>query len=572
MKNLTLRERKIVVGIDFGTTFSGVAYGNTHDGHLNIVQQWPGMSSPLDRSSEKVPTQILYDSEALGGFKWGYQIRDDVPRHQWFKLDLESTYKPSTALSNRYPHPNNLPPNIHHNTQQLTADYLGAIKKHLTYILQMQLGELQAKETPLQFILTVPAVWSEVAKEKTLAAAETAGLGDDAPILMVSEPEAAATYALQRQDLNYLKPGDTFVVCDAGGVTVDLISYTVIKLEPVLEVKEAAPGTGALCGSTFLNRRFQEYLVSRLGQQDGWDEDTLSEAMEHFDQMVKLQYTSTNKDQSWKVPVTGLATDESLSVKKGKLILKSSDVKEILEPVIAEVVKLVLDQIQTTSGGVKVVLLVGGFGTSMYLRERIREAINNNIEVLQPPYGWSAVVRGAVMKGLAQSDPKHARLRLTSRIARKHIGTTSSMLFDANVHSESRKYFDEFDGLWKTQGMEWFIKKGDTINEEKPYIFHFCRKTLVSEGQHEGFTDIIYHDCTERSPPVYQDARVKRLVELEVNPGDLPPDAFELEQGKDGRLYYVLEFSIEVTYQSASTKYELMHQGKQYDSVTAEYV
>jgi hypothetical protein len=55
-------------------------------------------------------------------------------------------------------------------------------------MLQLQLGELQAKTTPLQFILTVPAVWSEIAREKTLTAAEGAGLGDDAPILLVSEP------------------------------------------------------------------------------------------------------------------------------------------------------------------------------------------------------------------------------------------------------------------------------------------------------------------------------------------------------------------------------------------------
>jgi hypothetical protein len=76
------------------------------------------------------------------------------------------------------------------------------------------------------------------------------------------------------------------VVCDAGGGTVDLISYTVVELEPILEVKEAAPGTGGLCGSTYLNRRFQEYLEARLSNQDGWDEEVLKEAMEHFDQMV----------------------------------------------------------------------------------------------------------------------------------------------------------------------------------------------------------------------------------------------------------------------------------------------
>lgn len=49
---------------------------------------------------------------------------------------------------------------------------------------------------------------------------------------------------LQRQQIHNILPGDTFVVCDAGGGTVDLISYTAVKIEPSLEAKEAAPGTG----------------------------------------------------------------------------------------------------------------------------------------------------------------------------------------------------------------------------------------------------------------------------------------------------------------------------------------
>lgn len=80
--------------------------------------------------------------------------------------------------------------------------------------------------------------------------------------------------------------GDTFVVCDAGGGTVDLISYTVVKLDPVIEVREAAPGTGALCGSTYVNRRFKEFLQSRLGQEPGWDDEVLRDAMEEFEQNV----------------------------------------------------------------------------------------------------------------------------------------------------------------------------------------------------------------------------------------------------------------------------------------------
>jgi hypothetical protein len=37
--------------------------------------------------------------------------------------------------------------------------------------------------------------------------------------------------------------GDAFVICDAGGGTVDLISYEVTALDP-LELKELIPGTG----------------------------------------------------------------------------------------------------------------------------------------------------------------------------------------------------------------------------------------------------------------------------------------------------------------------------------------
>jgi hypothetical protein len=62
------------------------------------------------------------------------------------------------------------------------------LKDHLVSILRAQLSGFQLKNIPLEFILTVPAVWSEAAKEKTLLAAEEAGLGDDAPIHMISEP------------------------------------------------------------------------------------------------------------------------------------------------------------------------------------------------------------------------------------------------------------------------------------------------------------------------------------------------------------------------------------------------
>ena len=93
---------------------------------------------------------------------------------------------------------------------------------------------------------------------------------------------------MQGLDPHGLEVGESFVLCDAGGGTVDLISYTITDLKPILKVREAAPGTGGLCGSTFLNRRFGEFLEERLDQERGWDEEILAEAIERFDSVVSI--------------------------------------------------------------------------------------------------------------------------------------------------------------------------------------------------------------------------------------------------------------------------------------------
>lgn len=102
-------------------------------------------------------------------------------------------------------------------------------------------------------------------------------MGSGHALHIISEPEATAVYALDMLDPHHIEVGDTFVLCDAGGGTVDLISYTVTALKPKLEITEATPGSGSLCGSTFLNRRFAKYLEDKLGKEPGWDKDVLDE-------------------------------------------------------------------------------------------------------------------------------------------------------------------------------------------------------------------------------------------------------------------------------------------------------
>ena len=76
------------------------------------------------------------------------------------------------------------------------------------------------RTTKREYIITVPAVWSDKAKELTAECAVDAGMGPRDRLHIVSEPEAAAIYAFSRfNEINAgsLKIGDTFVLCDAGG-------------------------------------------------------------------------------------------------------------------------------------------------------------------------------------------------------------------------------------------------------------------------------------------------------------------------------------------------------------------
>lgn len=77
--------------------------------------------------------------------------------------------------------------------------------------------EAVLRRTPRDYIITVPAVWTEVARELTADCAVAAGMGPKDQLNIVSEPEAAALYAFTEIKSYGLEVNDTFVLCDAGG-------------------------------------------------------------------------------------------------------------------------------------------------------------------------------------------------------------------------------------------------------------------------------------------------------------------------------------------------------------------
>ncbi|KXX73604.1 Chaperone protein DnaK [Madurella mycetomatis] len=573
-EQLSINERKIIVGIDFGTTYSGVAWAETQRPDRRVaITAWPiSRTSREGESSDKVPTKLRYNGDNV---EWGFSIPVHATPDQiieWFKLDLDpSLQSMGAAVSGAAARGGR-------NVDKLVTDYMSALGDHLMYTLREKLGEGVVRSTPLEFVVTVPAIWSDLAKDKTKQACQrAAGLSaTGSPIHLVSEPEAAAIYALHGLDPHGLQVGDSFVICDAGGGTVDLISYTITGLKPILEVQEATPGTGALCGSTFLNMRFAKFLKAKLGKEEGFDDEVLADAMEKFEKTVKRQFTlNAPPNETYTIPVGGLANNRELGISRGRYALKASDVQVIFEPVVQEVIKLVKEQISSSKVPIKAVLLVGGFGASNYLKERLRNSIDNRIQIMQPPNAWLAVVHGAVMKGLAQSAPeKLTMVKVQNRKARKHYGTEWRTRYDERLHYNlrSKKHWCGLDGCWKVYTMEWFIRKGDAVSENEPFFTSFVWTGPVSQGRIRKIKMDIYADRTARDAPIAKDENVSLLCHVEADVSHIPENQLHRRRGNDGQWYYELNCKIEAVYLSASTQYTLLYNNQRYNSVTAEYV
>ena len=331
--------------------------------------------------------------------------------------------------------------------------------------------------TEVDFVLTVPAVWSDAAKNATLQAAERAGMGNRHELKLISEPEAAAVYTLKTIQPSGLKVGDNFIVCDAGGGTVDLIAYKVTQASP-LRVEESAVGTGGLCGSAFLNYRFEDHVKERIGEERY---NTMREkkpktwmmGLRYFEEFVKRNFNEEEHSEV-NVPFPGLPDDEEAGLESGFLVMTAEQVKIIFEPVIKQVIELVegqVDAIKEKNGRVSGIILVGGFGQSNYLYTRLKKHFNSappppyserptheiaasqSVEVLQPLHAWTAVVRGAVLRGIEGS-------LVEKRRSRWHYGTSYATVFDEAVHPIGDRYWSPLWERWMVSDrMQWHVNK-----------------------------------------------------------------------------------------------------------------
>ncbi|GAB1197359.1 hypothetical protein APSETT444_006652 [Aspergillus pseudonomiae] len=494
-----------------------------------------------------------------------------MPRIQWIKLGFAADQKLGLAsrLSFSYPDSRRVPEPYHSSCEDVATDYLQCLHKHIIETLKSKIGS-SFDGMSLEFVLTVPAMWPDKAKMTTFQCAENAGFGEKGTIRLISEPEAAAIHALNASNPHGLDIGDTVILCDAGGGTVDLITFSIVEREPHLRLKEEASGDGSLCGSTFLNRLFENFLKNRLSSIPGWGRDTLDEAMQRFEMVIKRTFFGDVIQDSM-IPIPGIADDSAIHVHRGRLRVSGQEMADLFKPILEEVHKLVDNQVKSSKKSVKALFLVGGFGQSPYLRRYLRDALPQDIEVLAPVDGWTAVVRGALMKSLGEISPFAAKASVDSRVARKHSGVIYDTEYKSGIHN--RKYWSDFDGHYRIQVMKWFIRKGDEIKEAEPIKTSWSNYRLCSDGNFDSICINLYELDTpvEEEPPRYYNRRIKKLRVLNPDLDAIEKARIPVRLGHDKEKYYEVHYQIQATYFSAHCEYTLWYEDKEHGTVRFDY-
>ncbi|RIA82728.1 hypothetical protein C1645_880885 [Glomus cerebriforme] len=407
---------RVVVGLDFGTSYSGFAYCHVNE-YKNLVSSndlWHGEVGQL-----KTNTVLQYDNEYNNVKSWGApalakkqtrrtrqqdNTKDNRPV-ELFKLhlgDLLEEFKPKL-------------PDI---------DYKKAITDYLRKIGQV-IKETIAKHWPMidyfknvLLIITIPAIFPEKSKAIMRICAFNAGLIEkehSINLQFTTEPEAAAVYCIENLKGETLaRPGTNFMIVDCGGGTVDL---TVRKLINDNQLGEITESSGGFCGSTFIDKEFIKYLRKVIGDKPMDLLDKNYEKMQYLIQQFckygKIPFTGDDPDFSYELDIQDtvpilkqyISDDdviETLEEDEWVIEIDSESMKSIFEPVVQEILFLIKSQLDSTQETCSAMFLVGGFSESKYLQKRIKEKFNRRVENISVPIQpIAAIARGASIYGLS---------------------------------------------------------------------------------------------------------------------------------------------------------------------------
>lgn len=494
-----LGEKKFVIAVDFGTTFSSVAFACfdtdtdvrlINSQSIKCIDNYPDMppSGPaiVLANNPATPTELLCynpkgqltnedevvadmsDRESVCSMDstWA-PVTPEEPDHgqdEHFHEVRETAVKSSAwgwGVHSRLIRPENLPKHFKHlknfklqldvssNTENLRKDSIKEMKK-------------------LKGVKTVDIIGEylyELLKHTKARLAALHGLTNDSIVeLVLCVPTSWTDKAcrVMQEALNTAVLGSGLVRLE-DGVNRDL--FIVAESEAA-----AAYPNATACGSSFLNSNFKKMLKDRLdfadieGNEISLDTIIATKVQEFEDR--KKSINILDKRAAFEpFFVHGLQADSDHGFRKNRLDVTWKEMYDVFKPCISGVADLMKDQLnQAKRSGVNVqtVILVGGFGESPSLKnhlERVlrkeRNLVNQSIELIRPNYVESAVARGAVLRALRKENGPQ-------RYIRSSYGVLRSIPYDhSNLkHRRFRVERSATDGeLYVTHTIHWILEK-----------------------------------------------------------------------------------------------------------------
>ncbi|KAK1142194.1 hypothetical protein N8T08_008120 [Aspergillus melleus] len=178
----------IVVGIDFGMTYTGVAYSCGPEwAPPKTIQRWPGRL--LSELANKVPTSLEYCSESNQLRNWGFKCDPEAKGSdikEFFKLHLApQSHEEFRGGSTRQ------------EAQRWFQDFILCIYQHVVSIFNDTIPHFDSRH--VEFSFSVPTTWKDVRMVQETREILERVINTKTPrhraFIGLTEAEAAAVYA-----------------------------------------------------------------------------------------------------------------------------------------------------------------------------------------------------------------------------------------------------------------------------------------------------------------------------------------------------------------------------------------
>ncbi|KEP48820.1 putative heat shock 70 kDa protein 12A [Rhizoctonia solani 123E] len=533
-------ENKIVVGIDIGTTQSGVALTYLEKGErqeIHRIGKWPGQGEQSQRA--KVPTVMWYNLETKKVFcllkhmgialanhtsyqaelfgaealsRDGCELAED---NGWFLAKYFKLHLQPKDLRKADMKMEPLPPGI--TLAQIYSDFLGYLLKHTKAFVEKRMArgkEVWEKHKPtMEVVIAHPNGWDTPEQDFLRKAAIDSGFVDsESQVQFVTEAEASVHYCIHHSNLSSkLQVGTNLAVCDAGGSTVDTTLYSIVSTTPVLQLREVKASDTVQAGGILVNMKFEEFLRIALNNLDlsSAQVDSFAAAgIEDFENLAKRNFgnrdeTPTGSETvSIRVANTGNYGTALTKIYRGCMKMPNPIIKECFDVSARPILSSVGEQLKNQT--VQHILLVGGFGDSPYLHSQFETHFGSDgcEVVLANDFTSKAVADGSVIWNTLCS--------VISRTPRRSFGMVCARpCLPWMPEAEGRDAYIGPHGIPIIPG-RWvqIAKKGVPVDAE------------------EIFRDTVHHVCMQSNP-----TSISLIMDLFSYSGDDEPTWAKDEEG-----------------------------------------